>query len=80
MTPYERHAAERERDGMDFANHVYDAVLHRWVYKPIPMTDREAELEDMRAEAAAEARAERARWDDEYDNGYSDDDDEADPE
>lgn len=68
------YAAERERDGMDFADCVYNADLHRWVRKPLPMTDREAELEDLRAEAAAEARAERARSDDAYFNGYEADD------
>lgn len=48
-----------ERDGMDFCDYVYDIHKRKWVYRPLPMTDREAALDDARQDAFAEHRWKR---------------------
>lgn len=61
---------ERERDGSDFADYVYDVTTHRWVYKPLPPTAEELEWEierDIQRQARDEERA--AEWDDDVDDG-----------
>lgn len=66
MTEYERHAFDRDRDGADFVDYVYDAVLHRWVYRPLPPpppTARELLEEDARDDAWDERARERAEAD-----------------
>lgn len=47
---------ERERDGMDFCDYVYDIQLRKWVYRPLPMTDREAALADAEQDQRDEDR------------------------
>lgn len=61
---------ERERDGSDFADYVYDVTTHRWIYKPLPPTAAELEREierDLQQQARHEERA--AEQDDDVDDG-----------
>lgn len=73
MSPMDIHE-ERNRDGMDFANYVYDTVLHRWVYRPLPPDPKQAEREAMIEEARDEYRRERAESEMEPDCDEDDED------